>query len=113
MAVEVACDEGDRCAQDAPVPACVPADALPCEPSDDIVRCQNGLKVVCDADSGYLTSEPCEPGYICTGDEFPECQQMLGINCSVNQWVPLCVNRERVICNPDNRRLDTAGSCRE
>jgi hypothetical protein len=95
-AVRTPCGD-QRCAADSPVPQCVPAAALPCEPGADTPpACENGRVLVCDAEAAYLLASPCEPGAVCAG-ETATCREAAAIPCGAD-WNPVCVAGERFIC---------------
>lgn len=99
-----------RCAADAPVPFCVPADALPCVPDPREARCRNGHIIECAQNAGYLLERSCDPGMLCIG-ETPEaqCTRAESVRCQADRWTPLCVDEQLFRC--DDRRLVIEESC--
>lgn len=95
--VEQPCGEA-RCAFDAPVPRCVPATALPCDPGAAPLRCENGRLVDCDPEAGYFLPRACDRGQFCAGDDPPRCLEAEQVRCRPDFWAPLCVAGERFEC---------------
>lgn len=110
--VEILCAEDERCAQDAPTPQCVPVEAIPCRPSPEPITCEGGLQVMCTEGSGYVSQVPCPDGQICSGDEFPQCLDLVAITCSPQTFPSLCVNGRRIICGVGVGRLIDDGACK-
>jgi hypothetical protein len=108
---ETTCDPG-RCAFDAPVPQCVPATALPCDPAAEAPTCENGLLVSCRAETAYRLAEDCGAGALCTtkvGEAA--CRAVDETFCRPSAWQPLCVGGRRIECDPSRGRLLEAGRC--
>jgi|JI10StandDraft_1071094.scaffolds.fasta_scaffold53956_2 hypothetical protein len=96
--VETPCGEA-RCAFDAPVPQCVPATALPCDPGAPAQRCENGRIVDCHPEAGYFLARACGPGLFCAGEDTPRCLAVSEVRCNPDFWSPLCVAGERFECD--------------
>ncbi|MCK6569664.1 hypothetical protein L6V77_00975 [Myxococcota bacterium] len=109
--VETPCEPG-RCAFDAPVPQCVPAAALPCEPSQENPTCENGLLVTCEPEAAYRLAVDCGEGAICTTKTgTAACRPIDEEFCRPGSWQPLCVSGRRIECDAARRRLYEAGDC--
>jgi hypothetical protein len=99
------CDD-QRCASDAPVPQCVPAEALPCDPeAPPEPACENGRRLACGAESAYLLATPCDPGSVCTGASAT-CLEASAITCSAN-WNAVCIANERFVCDLRSNTVTT------
>ena len=108
--VRVACG-AERCAADAPIPRCVPASALPCDPEQPPpAACENGRKLECDLDSGYLLTTNCPPGAVCVAPSAL-CLEAESISCD-ESWNPICVNGQRFSCDPATEQVvSTPSTC--
>lgn len=113
-AIYTPCGEA-RCAEDSPVPQCVPADALPCDlDQTGIIECSNGLALMCDAEALYQLVAACPEGELCRGgaDTEPACVPVDRIECLVGIWVPLCIDDVEYTCmGGENKVLATARRC--
>lgn len=89
-----------RCASDAPTPACVDPAALPCDPETSEPSCLNGLLRACDEDTLYPADEDCGSGRLCREVEGESACRPLGeLRCDAETWVPLCVGGRRITCD--------------
>ena len=111
VVVETPCDPG-RCAVDAPVAQCVPANALPCDPATDVASCENGLIVECAPDVAYRLARDCGEGMLCLSKEgMAACAVLDGRPCSPSTFQPLCVGERRIECERTRGRLFESGPC--
>lgn len=111
----VSCDESgeviqtpcglDRCAIDSPVPQCVPADALPCDPAQaGVLSCINGRPLECDPDALYQWLGECPTGELCAPEQL-SCLPVEEIHCLKSTWVPLCINDTTYLCEAGRNRV--------
>ena len=104
-----------RCAEDSPVPQCVPADALPCDQDQTgILGCTNGRTLVCDPDALYQFVTACPEGELCRSDDGiePACVPVDRIECLTGIWVPLCIDDTEYTCvGGENHVVATAARC--
>lgn len=111
VVVETPCDPG-RCAVDAPVPRCVPANALPCDPATAVPTCENGLLVECPEAAAYWLSRDCGETSICDDRRGgAACVALADQSCQSSTWQALCVAGRRVECDANRGRLVEAGRC--
>ena len=111
VVVELACAPG-RCAFDAPVPLCVPAGALPCDPLLTPPTCENGQLLECPADSAYRLARDCGAGQICSAVQgTSRCEPLEAQPCSPATFQPLCVAGRRIECMQPEGPLVEVGRC--
>lgn len=109
--VEIPCDPG-RCAFDAPVPQCVPAGALPCDPAAAEPACENGLLVSCTPETAYTLASDCGEGQICSARIPPaKCVEVSAEPCVPTTFQPICAGGRRVECESRGRHLVETGRC--
>ena len=109
--LETPCDPG-RCAFDAPVPLCVPAGALPCDPLNTPPTCENGLLLECPPEAAYRLAVDCGAGQLCASvNGTSRCEPVEGQACTPATFQPLCVGGRRIECTRPGGRLIEAGRC--
>ncbi len=101
-----------RCAFDAPEPACVPAHALPCDPTQTAPSCENGERLECPPLLGYRVRTPCGDHRLCQLEGgLPVCVTVAGTSCRPADFAPLCLEGRRIECDVRERVLVDRGPC--